>query len=214
MIDMQTRTKRGAVDLLDDIVQRGDQRDRLREVQFEREADQTHLPCLTPGLRVTTRNGARAVEDLVPGEHVLTRANGFQPLLWIGQREVSGDLLTPALRPIRVMRDAFAPGVPKRPLVVAPRVHVTTHPADATAPMVPVGWLVGDTGIEAVETESVVYVVLAFEAREVIQVEGTWVEAHALSDRHGSGTAMLLSVFPELGYDEAVLMHPVNRDRT
>ena len=214
MDDMLTRPRLSAVDLLQDIAQRGDGRETPREIQFEREADQTHLPCLTPGLRVTTRDGIRAIEDLAPGDLILTRANGFQPLIWIGQREVSGDLLTPALRPIRVTRGAFAPSVPERPLVVAPRIRVTTHPADATAPMVPVGWLVGDTGIEAVETDSVIYVVLAFEAREVIQVESAWVEAHALSDRHGSGTALLLSVFPELGFDEAALMHPVNADRT
>ncbi|MBV7408157.1 Hint domain-containing protein [Maritimibacter sp. DP1N21-5] len=206
MNDMTT-TPRGDAEGLEPIAPSGPTRaPDDRAAQFEREADGTRFPGLTPGLRITSVEGPRAVEDLTPGDFVLTRENGFQPVLWVGQRQVAGDQLSPALRPVRVERGALGPGVPTRPMVVAPRLRVTTHPDDATAPMVPVGWLVGDTGIDALNSDAVIYVVLGFEAPQVILAEGAWVDAPGLGERLGAGNATLLSVFPELAFDETVLM--------
>ena len=46
--------------------------------------------CFTAGTRILTPHGPRPVEDLRPGDLVITRDNGPQPLRWTGRREVVG----------------------------------------------------------------------------------------------------------------------------
>lgn len=45
----------------------------------------TTTPCFVAGTLIETPNGARAIEDLEPGDLVLTRDHGAQPLRWIGR---------------------------------------------------------------------------------------------------------------------------------
>lgn len=47
-----------------------------------------HIICFTPGTRIDTALGARPVEDLAPGDLIVTRDNGLQPLRWIGRSTV------------------------------------------------------------------------------------------------------------------------------
>ena len=46
------------------------------------------VPCFVAGTRITTPRGDVAVETLRPGDLVLTKDDGFQPLRWSGEREV------------------------------------------------------------------------------------------------------------------------------
>jgi Ca2+-binding RTX toxin-like protein len=72
--------------------------------------------CFTPGTRIQTPFGARAIETLRPGDLVTTRDNGAQPILWMGHRTLR---TTDATAPI-----AFQPGSLKgltAPLLVSPQ---------------------------------------------------------------------------------------------
>jgi len=84
------------------------------------------------GARIDTPDGPRAVETLVPGDLVLTRDAGPQPLLWVGETRLSGAelCLHPHLRPLRLTASALAAGQPARPLRLAPghRVMVRDVP--------------------------------------------------------------------------------------
>ncbi len=83
------------------------------------EAFAAGLPCFARGTPILTTAGERAVEDLRPGDLVVTLDNGPQPVLWHGSRALGPrDLaLRPDLRPIRL-----APGHwGDRPLVVSPQ---------------------------------------------------------------------------------------------
>lgn len=62
------------------------------------------------GAMIDTPDGARAVETLSPGDLVLTRDSGAQPLLWVGETRLSGAELRlhPHLRPLRVLTDRAA----------------------------------------------------------------------------------------------------------
>ncbi|SDE17392.1 Hint domain-containing protein [Ruegeria marina] len=45
--------------------------------------------CFTPGTLIATAHGQRRIETLSPGELIVTRDNGLQPLRWIGSRTVA-----------------------------------------------------------------------------------------------------------------------------
>ena len=79
-------------------------------------------PCFVAGTWIDTPHGARPIEDLRAGDLVLTRDHGPQPLRWIGARHISQqhDENYEKLRPIRVLKDSFGPGVPGRDLLVSP----------------------------------------------------------------------------------------------
>lgn len=78
--------------------------------------------CFTPGTRIATPRGPRLIEDLRPGDLVDTADAGAQPVLWVGQRRISGGRLfaMPALRPIRIRAGAFGTGQPDGDLLVSP----------------------------------------------------------------------------------------------
>ena len=46
--------------------------------------------CFTPGTRMRTEAGEIAIEDLGPGDKLLTRDSGPQEVLWSGHRRMSG----------------------------------------------------------------------------------------------------------------------------
>ncbi|WP_281856492.1 Hint domain-containing protein [Litoreibacter halocynthiae] len=62
------------------------------------------IPCFVAGTLVETPSGARAVETLVPGDLVITKDEGAQPVRWIGSRAVDA---TGTLAPIRIEAGAF-----------------------------------------------------------------------------------------------------------
>jgi len=48
------------------------------------------IPCFTPGTVIATPQGERLVEDLRPGDRVITRDNGIQEIAWIGSKTLTG----------------------------------------------------------------------------------------------------------------------------
>lgn len=78
--------------------------------------------CFTPGTMLETPDGQVPVEDLVAGDQVMTRDNGSEEVLWVGQRHVSGARLyaMPDLRPVRIREGAFGDDRPTDDLIVSP----------------------------------------------------------------------------------------------
>ncbi|HPD92669.1 MAG: Hint domain-containing protein [Rhodobacter sp.] len=78
--------------------------------------------CFLPGTAIATPHGARAIETLAPGDRVLTRDNGPQPVVWRGETRLSGAelFLHPHLRPLRIRADALARGRPEGDLLISP----------------------------------------------------------------------------------------------
>ena len=79
--------------------------------------------CFTPGTLISTPSGPRPVEAIRPGDPVLTRDDGAQPVLWTGCRRMSGARLyaMPHLRPVRIRAGAMGEDRPERDLLVSPR---------------------------------------------------------------------------------------------
>ena len=62
------------------------------------------VPCFVAGTRISTPDGDVPVERLRPGDLVLTRDDGPQPLRWIGERRVAAE---GAFAPIFIAANAF-----------------------------------------------------------------------------------------------------------
>lgn len=96
-------------------------------------AGESGVVCFTPGTRIATPGGPRAVEEIRPGDRVSTRDGGGQAVLWAGARRVSGARLhaMPRLRPVRIRAGAFGPGWPCDDLLVSPDHRILVSDAAA-----------------------------------------------------------------------------------
>lgn len=81
------------------------------------------------GTLITTAGGPIAIEDLLPGDRVITAAHGPQPVLWIGSMTVpvAGPDCVP-YRLTRILTDAFGVMRPLSDLVVGPAARFLRHP--------------------------------------------------------------------------------------
>ncbi|KPQ07818.1 MAG: Quinolinate synthase [Rhodobacteraceae bacterium HLUCCA12] len=94
--------------------------------------------CFLPGTRIDTPDGPRPVERLEPGDRVVTRDNGDQPLVWCGATHLTGAelYLHPHLRPVRICAGALAAyragagALPDADLLVSPEHRVLLRGAD------------------------------------------------------------------------------------
>lgn len=142
--------------------------------------------CFTPGTRIATPQGPRPIETLRPGDLVLTRDNGPQPLLWSARRRLTGARLhvMPGLAPIRLRAGALAEAAPEPDLIVSPqhRLLVTGPAAEALfgTPEVLVRAcdLVNDLGIRPLHgLTGVTYVHLLLPRHELIWANGVLTES-------------------------------------
>lgn len=78
--------------------------------------------CFASDTLIATPQGARPVAQLKAGDKIITRDNGPQPVLWLGQSMLSGLAMRrhPHLRPIRLRRGALEDGLPSDDLCVSP----------------------------------------------------------------------------------------------
>jgi len=143
-------------------------------------------PCFTLGTLIDTPAGPRRIETLVPGDLVLTRDHGPQPLRWIGKtRLTAADLrAAPHHRPVRISAGALGDGLPLRPLTLSPqhRLLISGWRAELlfgeVEVLVPALALVGDRAARVTDLpEGVVYLHLLFDHHEVISAEGAEVES-------------------------------------
>ena len=78
----------------------------------------TYSYCFAPGTRIATPTGDTAVEDLAPGDAVLTADGRSVPVRWIGQQTLH-PRLAPARRClVRIRAGALPGGLPRHDLLV------------------------------------------------------------------------------------------------
>ncbi|MFO6462749.1 Hint domain-containing protein [Jannaschia sp. KMU-145] len=164
--------------------------------------------CFAHGTEISTPQGARRVEDLAPGDMVLTRDAGVQPLQWIGSRHV---LTAADQAPIR-----FAPGTVgnSRVLRVSPqhRMLVRGWRAQLTfgedEVLVPAKALIDGAGVVQEGVGPTSYFHLMTPDHEVIFAEGAETEtflpaAFGLEGIAAADREALFRVRPELRADLA-----------
>ena len=175
------------------------------------------IVCFTAGTRIMTDLGPVAVEALSPGDLVLTRDNGLQPLRWIGTRRLSyADLLArPELQPIRIGLGALDGVGPDRAMLVSPQHRLLIEGPRAemyfgdSEVLVPAKHLTGLAEVTRVlPAEGVTYVHILFDRHEIVQSDGIWTESFQPAERtlnalDSEARAEVLELFPELAQDSS-----------
>lgn len=142
--------------------------------------------CFAKGARILTTKGDVAVEDLLPGDLVITRDHGPQPLLWRSHRNLSSRHLAanPKLRPIRIAKGSLGDCRPNSDLTVSPQHRmlasgpICRRMFDAEEVLVAAKNLIGIPGV-AIDTEvkNVSYYHLLFDRHEIIFANGAPAES-------------------------------------
>ena len=175
------------------------------------------IPCFTPGTLIATPQGERRVEDLRPGDRVITRDNGIQVIRWAGRRDLSAAelALAPNMQPILIRRGALGIGLPERDMLVSPnhRILIANEKTqlffEEREVLVAAKHLTGMEGIDRVEVDEVSYVHFMFDRHEVILSDGAWTESFQPGDLTLAGMDddqrdEILDLFPELATREGL----------
>ncbi|MGV6811332.1 MAG: choice-of-anchor L domain-containing protein [Brevirhabdus sp.] len=162
------------------------------------------MPCFVAGTMIDTAHGPIAVDQIAPGDLVLTRDNGFQRVRWAGQQSCFAD---PRSGPIRIAPNTFGY---HGALMVSPQHRLLVQGARASLlygadeVLVSAAHLVdGDRVRRGRMGEQVSYVHLLFDRHEVIRSNGIWSESYlpgpqTLPGFDAAAQAEVLSIFPEL----------------
>ncbi len=138
------------------------------------------LPCLATGTTIATDDGPQPVDWLRPGDRVLTRDNGYQPLLWLAQMTLPRDC-PEAARPLTIAPATFGAELPAAPLTLTRGQRIVLAGPELDL------WF-GDSEVSARTDELLAasarvadgqrhFYSLLFRAPEVILAEGLWVES-------------------------------------
>lgn len=152
------------------------------------------------GALVSTPRGPVAVEDLSPGDAIITAAGGAVPVVWIGSVTFRPDRSGDGVSLTRVMADAFGLGRPLANLVMGPGARLLSRPRQLRARLGAGGVLTpvhamadGFHAIRMVSRQPVMLYHLALRRHAMIVVNGLETE----SFHPGAGF--------ERGYDVATL---------
>jgi Ca2+-binding RTX toxin-like protein len=159
--------------------------------------------CFTPGTRILTPAGERPIETLRPGDLVITRDDGPQPIRWIGSRMGPG---TGKNAPIRI--EAGGPLQAARPLLLSPQHRVLVEGYRAQLiwgedeVLVAATHLVDDLQVRIAPQAAVTYIHMIFDRHQVVYAEGAAVESlhlgeEGLSALGAAGRADLFAACPE-----------------
>ncbi|WP_233192761.1 Hint domain-containing protein [Acidimangrovimonas sediminis] len=161
------------------------------------------VPCFVSGTRIRTPGGERRVESLRPGDLVLTRDHGPQPLRWIGRRRVAAK---GSMAPIRIKAGTFGR---HRDLLISPqhRVLVRDRMAEllfgSPEVLIAAKHLVDGRSVTIEESAETDYVHILFDRHEVIWSEGLLSESFLPGPQTAGGFAPetlneICALFPEL----------------
>ena len=164
------------------------------------------IVCFTTGTMIETEKGPRAIETLAPGDQILTRDNGYQPLRWIGFKRVRarGDLAPVLFQPGSLGNcRALLVSPMHRMLVSDWRVELMTGEAQA---LVPARDLVNGRDILRRSGGWVTYAHILFDQHQIVFAEGAPSEslhpgACALDALQQQARAEVIALFPDLAED-------------
>jgi hypothetical protein len=174
------------------------------------------VPCFVAGTRIMTPKGEVPVEDLCPGDLVLTHDDGPQPVRWTGRRLVPA---TGAFAPVRIKAGAFGP---HGELTISPQHRVMIGDSRAellfgeAEVLVAAKDLVNDHSVRIVEGGMVDYVHILFDKHQVVYSEGLVTESFLPGPQttklfEKDIVAEICAIFPEIDPDTGAGYSPAAR---
>ncbi len=158
------------------------------------------------GTLIATPSGPVAIEDLIPGDAVLTHDGDVLPVRWIGSMTLFPDLPVdnPDLVQVtRLLTDHFAPGKPFADLLLGPGARLLGRDAGQAA-LVPATALRDGVSMFAVRPRQPVQLHHLMLSRHAVILAGqvpveTWHPGPGLAKRiGGTPLAFLMTLFPHL----------------
>ena len=133
------------------------------------------LVCYVRGTRIATPEGEVAIEHLRVGDHVVTAAGESAPIQWIGHRRVDcrRHPRPEQVNPVRIVAEAFAPGLPRRDLLVSPQ-----HAIYAEKVLIPARCLINGRTVVQVEAGQVEYFHVELKRHDLLLAEGLAAESY------------------------------------
>jgi hypothetical protein len=128
------------------------------------------LPCFALGTRILTDDGEVRVEDVLPGDRVPCQLSGrTRRVRWVGRRtvDVAAHPRPWDVAPVRVRAHAFAPGQPRRDLLLSP-----DHAVLVDGALIPVRYLVNGVTVAREPADSVTYLHIELDTHDVLLAEG------------------------------------------
>ncbi len=137
--------------------------------------------CFLRGTRLLTPDGEIAIEALQIGDAVVTESGAVRAIRWIGRMSVGREpngLWSEDVQPIRVTKDAFGRGSPRRDLYLS-----RAHMVHLNGVLVPIGDLINGRSIAPVnlEVDSIEYFHVELDTHDVVMVEGAPCESLLLA---------------------------------
>ena len=172
---------------------------------------ETIISCFTPGTLIATQSGPVAIEHLVPGDLVVTRDNGLQPLRWVGSKALDAAALAadPTLRPILIRKGALGPMAPSRDMLVSRqhRMLMTGPRAEllfgSDEVLVRANHLLHLPGVSQAAALDVTYMHILFDRHEIVLADSAWSESFQPGERTLGGLENdardeLVKLFPDM----------------
>jgi hypothetical protein len=163
-------------------------------ISFDSATGTAVFACFLRGTMVWTPHGEVAVEDLSPGDEILSLKLGITTIKWIGRRTLDPLMIEnpKAAFPICVKAHAFGQDTPRRDLFLSP-----DHSLLFEGHLVPAKLLLNGTTITQITpTEPFEYFHIELDEHDVIAVEGILAETYLdLGNRHMFGGPGVVQFF-------------------
>lgn len=167
--------------------------------------------------QIITQQCAKPIHSLCAGDLVLTRDNGFQPVLWVGA--ISSAEATPSL--VEIEPDSVCDGKPKTAICVSARQSVLLTCAGIQAQfgtaevLARAGDLLHLEGVTRVDRASETVAIL-MEQHELLSVNGLWMDSmmpdgEALDRLSSTEKQSIKSLLPDLGRLPIERIYPAAR---
>ena len=173
------------------------------------------LAELIAGTMIDIEGGRKAVEELVIGDMVRTKDDGYQPIRWIAARTLTSAHFAadPSLRPIRIKAGALGDAKPAQDLMVSPQhcVLLDDWRCDLLfgedEVLAPAEALLNDSSISIDRAcKEVTYYHFLFDKHQIVYSNGAETEsfhpaAASLDTFEDAKREELFKIFPQLEFD-------------